>query len=659
MMTETPPPGREHNSAVHLKAVLDTVIDGILTIDEHGTITSANPAAVRIFGYSREEMLGNNVNMLMPQPYAREHDGYLNNYRSTGNKKIIGIGREVTGLRKDGSTFPLDLAVSEMFIEGQRMFTGIVRDITRRKNTEQALIDAKNAAERANRTKASFLATMSHEIRTPLGGMLGMLELLGFTPLNDDQSETLRAARDSGQGLLRIVNDILDWSKIEAGKLELSPQPTSIRQLINGVVNTYSRVASANSLILGQSVDERLAPAHIVDALRLAQIFNNFVSNALKFTSKGWVHVRAERVEALEGAEKIRFSVSDTGVGIAPEVQARLFQAYSQESAETARLYGGTGLGLAICLRLADMLEGQIDLQSSPGLGSKFSLTLTLPVTEEASLQLTQNQINEDFVPQHMLGEVQTDSPMVLVVDDHPINRKLLAIQLGLLGLRSETADNGQTALVKWRAGGFALVITDCHMPEMDGYELTQAIRKIEIEEKRPRTPIFAWTANALADETQLCNAAGMDELLIKPIVITELHAVLDKWLLSAQTISESVPAPPAASYRQTSVDVKALQGQVGDKPEVIREFFREFQHSTTSIGADLRAAVQADKLDAIRNAAHRLKSPAHSVGALFLSEICARIEKVCTSGQGDGLPLLLDQFEIELASVNRFMDSW
>jgi two-component system sensor histidine kinase EvgS len=660
MMAEAPSPRSEKSSAAHLKAVLDTVIDGILTIDERGTITTANPAAVRIFGYGLEEMLGNNVNMLMPQPYAREHDGYLNNYRSTGQKKIIGIGREVTGLRKDGSTFPLDLAVSEMRVEGQRMFTGIVRDITKRKETEQALIDAKNTAERANRTKASFLATMSHEIRTPLGGMLGMLELLGFTPLNDDQNEALKAARDSGQGLLRIVNDILDWSKIEAGKLELSPQPTSISQLIHSVVNTYSRVASANSLILGQSVDEQLAPAHIVDSLRLAQILNNFVSNALKFTPKGWVHVRAELVEGLEGAEKIRFSVSDTGVGIAPEVQARLFQAYSQESAETARMYGGTGLGLAICRRLADMLGGQIDLQSSPGLGSKFSLTLTLPVTEEASLKLTQTQMDADFVPQHMLGDVETDSPMVLVVDDHPINRKLLAIQLGLLGLRSETADNGQTALVKWRAGRFALVITDCHMPEMDGYELTQAIRKIEVEEKRVRTPIFAWTANALADETQLCHAAGMDELLIKPIVIMELHAALDKWLLSAQAPSESArPPPPVASSKPAPVDVSVLQALVGNKPEVIREFFQEFQHSATSVAAALRSAVQTGKLDAIRETAHKLKSPARSVGALFLSEICARIEEACKSSQGDGLPLLLDQFEIELAFVNRYMDSW
>lgn len=653
------PHDSEKNIAVQLKAVLDTVIDGILTIDEHGAITTANPAAVRIFGYSMDEMQGHNVSMLMPQPYAREHDGYLNHYLSTGKKKIIGIGREVTGLRKDGSTFPMDLAVNEMWVDGKRMFTGIVRDITERKRTEQALIAAKNAAELANRTKDSFLATMSHEIRTPLGGLLGMLELLGFTSLNDDQTEALQAARDSGQGLLRILNDILDWSKIEAGKLDLSPQPTSLHQLVSGAVNTYSRVASANSLILGQSVDERLSPAHIVDPLRLSQILNNFVSNALKFTPKGWVHVRAELMERLDGTEKVRFSVTDTGIGIAKEAQSRLFQAYGQESADTARLYGGTGLGLAICRRLADMLEGHIGLESSPGFGSTFSITLTLPVTEKTALKPAKNQVDAAIIPAHMLGEIKPDGPMVLVVDDHPTNRKLLAIQLGLLGLRSETAGHGEAALALWREGRFALIITDCHMPEMDGYELTQAIRKIESEEARPRTPIFAWTANALADEEEHCHAAGMDEVLIKPIEILELHGALSKWLLTAKARPESANSQPPKATHPAPLDVSVLQGLIGNKPEVIREFFREFRHSAAKIAADLRYAVQAGDMVAAKDAAHKLKSPARSVGALALGELSFQIEEKCKTGQGETLADLLDRFEMELAAVNKYLDTW
>lgn len=233
----------------------------------------------------------------------------------------------------------------------------------------------------ANRAKDSFLATMSHEIRTPLTGMLGMLELLSLTSLDGEQRETLDAAWDSGRGLLRIVSDILDWSKIEEGKLELAPRPTSIEQLLKDVVNAYSRVASAKSLMLWQHTDSRFNSAYIVDPLRLSQVLNNFVSNAIKFTQAGEIEVRAELLENLDSGDRICFSVKDTGDGIAKDVQEQLFQRYRQGSADTARMYGGTGLGLSICKRLADMMDGQVDLKSEPGHGSVFSITLTLPIS--------------------------------------------------------------------------------------------------------------------------------------------------------------------------------------------------------------------------------------------------------------------------------------
>ncbi len=263
-------------------------------------------------------------------------------------------------------------------------FLSIRADITERKRVELALIDARDAADMANLAKDSFLATMSHEIRTPLGGLIGMLELLGFTPLRDDQRETVQYAMDSGQSLLRIVNDVLDWSKIEAGKLELSPQPASITHLVSGVLRNYAGVASAKSLMLEQHVDARLSPAHIVDPLRLSQVLNNFASNALKFTAKGRIKVRAELLARENNTERVRFSVVDTGIGITEEAQQFLFQNYRQGNVDTARMYGGTGLGLSICRRLAAMMDGEIDLVSAPDQGSTFSITLNLTVAAMA-----------------------------------------------------------------------------------------------------------------------------------------------------------------------------------------------------------------------------------------------------------------------------------
>lgn len=383
----------------------------------------------------------------------------------------------------------------------------------------------------ANRAKDSFLATMSHEIRTPLTGMLGMLELLSLTSLDGEQRETLDAAWDSGRGLLRIVSDILDWSKIEEGKLELAPRPTSIEQLLKDVVNAYSRVASAKSLMLWQHTDSRFNSAYIVDPLRLSQVLNNFVSNAIKFTQAGEIEVRAELLENLDSGDRICFSVKDTGDGIAKDVQEQLFQRYRQGSADTARMYGGTGLGLSICKRLADMMDGQVDLKSEPGHGSVFSITLTLPISglpSETVKSIYPEVKQRDVQPLFLDSSI---SPLVLAVDDHPINRDLLARQIRLLGLRTETAENGKVALDMWQKGGYDLIITDCHMPEMDGYALAREVRKSEVSASIPRIPVIAWTANALAEESNRCREAGMDDLLVKPADMKQLRNVLAKWL--------------------------------------------------------------------------------------------------------------------------------
>lgn len=528
-----------------LQSILDNVQVGVVfSVD--GRIVRANPKSAEIFRCASPDAL-----VAIPLQALLDTADAGQPLLDVARERLAENGvfnTESRMLRRNGEEFWSHLIAKSLDPSQPGSEIWVINDVSEAKTREKVLNELKLAAEKANSAKDSFLATMSHEIRTPLTGMLGMLELLSLTNLDNEQRDTLDAAWDSGRGLLRIVSDILDWSKIEEGKLELAPRPTSIQQMLLEVVNTYSRVASAKTLLLLQHADARLNLAYLVDSLRLSQVLNNFVSNAIKFTQHGEIEVRAELVGHLGRSDRIRFSVKDTGKGISRDVQERLFQRYSQESADTARMYGGTGLGLAICRRLAEMMVGQIELASEVGQGSTFSITLDLPISVAPTegVRQTHPEVRQRDVKPLLANS--EDAPLVLAVDDNPTNQKLLAHQIRLFGLRAETAENGRVALSMWRDGRYAMVITDCHMPEMDGYELAREIRRIEAAETRQRMPVIAWTANALAEEVESCRTAGMDELLVKPADLMQLRKVLAKWLPLAET-----KGGPAARYDEES----------------------------------------------------------------------------------------------------------
>ena len=366
------------DSSDRIKAILNTVVDGIITINEYGIVESINPATEHIFGYSSAEVIGYNINMLMPEPYHSQHEGYLEFYKTTGTARVIGIGRTVEGQRKDGSTFPLELAVSKMQMGEKRLFTGIVRDITERKLAEQAIIAAKTEAEQANRAKSEFLAVMSHEIRTPMNGVIGMVDVLQQTSLKGYQMEMVDIIRDSAFSLLSIIEDILDFSKIEECKMELEHEPIVIATIAENACIMLESLAEKKEVELSLFIDPAVPELVRGDASRLRQIIVNLTNNAIKFSSgsdrPGHVLVNV----VMTDLAMLEISVVDNGIGMDESTLKRLFTPFDQADVTTTRRFGGTGLGLSIARNLVQLMGGKITVQSALDKGSIF--TVHLPV---------------------------------------------------------------------------------------------------------------------------------------------------------------------------------------------------------------------------------------------------------------------------------------
>ena len=484
------------------------------------------------------------------------------------------------------------------------------------------VVQAHGVAVAADAAKSAFVATMSHEIRTPLNGVLGMLELLALTKLDNEQRATLGVVRESGRTLLRIIDDILDFSKIEAGKLEVRPEAASVRDLVDRVYNIFSGNASSKGLVLRRFVDGRISPSVWVDPVRLQQTLNNLVSNAIKFTAKGGVEIRADLLERRDGEDVVCFSVIDTGVGIPESELGRLFKPFSQLSLESSARAGGTGLGLAICRRLTHLMKGTIDLKSEVGVGTEVSIVLPLPISATPAPDATVPAADTLPIVRRApsVEEAEREGTLVLVVDDHPINRVVLMKQINALGYAVEAAEDGLDGLESWNTARFALVITDCHMPEMSGYELARAIRDCEKRNGHERTPIIACTANVLGGEPEKCFAAGMDDFLSKPVVLAELAKKLAAWvpLPSKAAVTES----PAAA-----IDAEVVAEIAGGDAAVAREVLQRFWLYNTQDIANLKEAIASSDARAARDLLHRIKGSCRTVGAVSLARICDTLE--------------------------------
>jgi signal transduction histidine kinase/CheY-like chemotaxis protein/HPt (histidine-containing phosphotransfer) domain-containing protein len=524
------------------------------------------------------------------------------------------------------------------------MAAAIQSDVVAREAAEREAVEARYAAEHANRAKSTFLAAMSHEIRTPMIGVTGMLEVLARTELTAQQRQMVATAESSAQSLLQIIGDILDFSKIEAAKLELAPTTFELRAVVGAAVETFVHTASAKGLLLTWTADERLAPAHFGDPLRLRQILSNFLSNAVKFTHVGGIEVSVRVIEHAARAQTVELSVCDTGIGIPLEQQRHLFEEFSQAEASTTRRFGGTGLGLVICKRLAVLMGGDVAMESVPGKGTTMRLTVPLPLGDPAEIESGATGISArrpTSRPKPSREEALQEGSLLLLAEDHPVNRTVLCHQLELIGFETDVAEDGRKAFERYRTGRYALVLTDLNMPGMDGYELAVAIRRHERETGASRTPIIALTANVMQGEPERCRAAGMDDFAAKPTTIPFLAGKLQRWLPHLTWPEEAAEQSRAADADADGpIDPAALEELTGGDPALAESVLNDFVDTTRGDLRALHDAIGAHDLREARRQAHRIKGAARIVGARRVSAAAQRIENTAAQGVEDWVAL-------------------
>ncbi|KFZ39157.1 response regulator receiver protein [Shewanella mangrovi] len=579
-----------------LKATLDTAVDAIITLDTVGTIREFNPAAEKLFGWTEAEVLGCNIKKLMPEPDRSQHDGYLRNFLSSGEKKVIGVGREVMGLKKDGSQVPIRLAVGEMILHDERLYVGFVSDISERHALELSLREAAERAERAAEAKTAFLANMSHEIRTPMNAIIGFTQLLLDTELSANQRKYLNTIHQSSHSLLRLINDILDTTKMEQRDVALELKPFSLKAIAMQLESSLGLSAKDKGLNFNVEYPANMPEYFEGDQLRVLQILTNLVGNAVKFTETGSINIRFHYTDGV-----IAIEIQDTGIGMTQAQQELVFSPFTQADSSISRRFGGTGLGTTIARQLVLRMNGNIELNSQFGKGTVFHVWLPLAEAQSSNTQAQEQDIE--------LPPLQ-----VLIADDVSVNLELLSLTLSRAGHQVTTARDGAEAFEQFTSGQFDLILMDMHMPTTDGLAATRLIRKYEQQQARLPVPIIALTASVMLEDQQAAMRAGMNGFAVKPLDAVQLFREMARVLRIdiGEPVAEQGPQPCSRLNWEQGI---ALWGDAHRFRSALAQFFNELsQYQLPQQQAD-----GSTDWTATGQQLHRLKGV---VGNLALDEI-------------------------------------
>lgn len=585
--------------------------------DLNRTIVTTAPFGLALLSVASGQVMLQNATMLDYAEAARRGDLPLHaRFLALFSSDTGGAHgeREFELALEDGSS--CDLLVSSVRTKylGMDVLLCNFKDITLRKKTQHELEQARKLAEDANHAKSAFLATMSHEIRTPLNTILGNLELLERTPLSEDQLQQLRTVASSSSTLLGVINDILDFSKVESGQMSIEAISFDLKALAQQAVEFFVPSARAKGLQLDLSIDDSLAAAYIGDPTRIRQIIYNLLGNAIKFTEQGDVLLEVYLRDEHRADPEVVIGVSDTGIGMTLEQQKLLFQTFSQADSTITRRYGGSGLGLALCRRLADLMNGTISVHSEAGAGSTFLVTLPLPVSEDAPVQL-------DASAEAKPSEAMASSGLrMLVVDDHPANRQLIRLQLQTLGHGSDQAEDGHEALVLLAENEYDLVMTDLNMPGMDGYKLARKLR-----EQGVGIPIIAITAHVSERDRQRCKDIGIDEVATKPILLDALDKMVRRRLGVGQSSSAH---RKEEGLMEGPLPVEVHQALLGSLDDSLRKLHDELAVlDADAVMTDVGRARTGAELHSIRGAFAMIH-------AREIADDCGRLERLL--GEGD-----------------------